>query len=151
MLSSAFVSIRRSLTSLRLSHRLLGMRIQSDPLRAFPTAERLKTFFLQLQEFMSSRHHPAHLWRSLLGRMSFSERGLCHRLGPVLPRGSSVVVRRVQRHLRGSPRFSPSRCPYVHRCLRSGLGRRSGWGPRFGPVVCHRTSPLHKSSGTPSD
>ena len=46
--------------------------------------------------------------------LGFSEREHGRRLGPVLPRGSSVVVRRAQPHLRGSPRVSPSGCPSVH-------------------------------------
>ena len=93
----------------------LGMRIQSDPLSAFPTEERLEVFSLQLQEFMfpsppsssvtqspgqdvvsvgSGFSAPYEITPTLPQETSgFSERGLGHRLGHTLPRGSSVVVR----------------------------------------------------------
>ena len=48
----------------------LGMMIQLVPLRAFLTAERIGKLSLQLQEFLSSQGHPAHLWPGLLGKMS---------------------------------------------------------------------------------
>ena len=82
--------------------------------------------------------------------LRFSEGGLGHRLGRIMPRGSSVVVHRLQPHLRDTTHFSPSGCPAVHRRLLSGLGRRSGGGTRFGPVVFHITSPLQQSLGAPS-
>ena len=71
----------------------LGMRILSVPLRAFPTAERLGKFSLQLQEFLSSRSHPAPLWRSLLGRMSSLS---------LLILGSRLRMRSLQRCLKRS-------------------------------------------------
>ena len=63
------INLEKSHLSLTQSPTYLEVRIQSDPLRAFPTVECLETFSLQLQEFMSSRRHLAHLWCSLLGRM----------------------------------------------------------------------------------
>lgn len=48
----------------------LGMQINSQISRVFPTQKRILEFMRQLEEFMSSPLQPVQLWRSLLGRMS---------------------------------------------------------------------------------
>ena len=48
----------------------LGMTIQSNPLRAFPTQARVRKVLALVAEFKSSRQQPLALWSSLLGVMS---------------------------------------------------------------------------------
>ena len=46
------------------------MGIPSDPLRVFPTPERIRKLFSLLEEFLSSPEQPVTSWRSLISMMS---------------------------------------------------------------------------------
>ena len=48
----------------------LGMRIQTSPLRVFPTLKRVQKLSSLVQDFLSCRLHPLSVWRQLLGVMS---------------------------------------------------------------------------------
>ena len=49
----------------------LGMRLQTSPLRVFPTRKRVLKLSSLIQDFLSCRTHRLPVWRQLLGAMSF--------------------------------------------------------------------------------
>ena len=66
------IFVNHSKSTLTPSQRLdyLGMTMQSNPLRAFPTQARVRKALYLVTEFESSRLQPLALWLSLLGVMS---------------------------------------------------------------------------------
>ena len=48
----------------------LGMKIQTSPLRVFPTLKRVQKLFSLVQDFLSCCHHRPSVWDQLLGVMS---------------------------------------------------------------------------------
>ena len=83
------ILVNHSKGTLTLSQRLdyLGMTLQSNPLRAFPTQARVRKALSLVTEFESSRLQPRTLWLSLLGIMSS--------LSSVVP-GSRLRMRSLQ-------------------------------------------------------
>ena len=134
----------------------LGMRLQMHPLRVFPTPKRALKLSSMLFEFVSCRQQPLLLWRQLFGVMSSLSsivpgsrlwmRSLQLRrsppsrfrfggLGRFLPRGSSVVVRRVPSSCQSASRPSAARSRPVHRRIGFGLGCVSRGQPSVRLVV----------------
>ena len=64
------VNLGKSSLSPSQSQEYLGMRLQTLPLRVFPTAKRLSKLRSLLDEFLSSPLQPQTIWRQLLGVMS---------------------------------------------------------------------------------
>ena len=138
----------------------LGMSLQTRPLKVFPTRKRVLKLSSMLLEFVSCRLQPLLLWRQLLGGNVFP---VLHRsgisssdeisaalpqccrsppsrfrfggLGRFLPRGSSVVVRRVPSICRSASGPSAARSRPVHQRLGFGLGRFSRGRPSVRLVV----------------
>ena len=77
---------------------LSGMRLQTHPLRVFPTPKRVQKLSSLLHEFVSCQQQPLSLWRQLLGVMSS--------LSTIVP-GSHLWMRSLQPHLNASGRLLP--------------------------------------------
>ena len=125
----------------------LGMRLQTLPLRVFPTPKRVLKLPSLVADFASCPLQPLALWRQLLGVMSSlssivswvssqdavssalsepswpSSSRLGQRfLGCLLPKGPLVVVRRVPSSRRPSTRSLASQPVSFHGCLGFRLG-----------------------------
>ena len=118
----------------------LGMRLQTLPLRVFPTPKCVLKLASLVFEFASCPLQPLAFWRRLLGVVSSlssivpgsrlrmpslqpSSSGLGQRfLGCLLPRGCLVVVRRVPSSRRPSTRSFSSQPFALHRRLGFWLG-----------------------------
>ena len=70
----------------------LGLTIESQTLRAFPSQERVQKLLSQIGEFLSYKQQSVICWRSLLGRLS----SLC-----LLVSGGRLRMRSLQLTLRG--------------------------------------------------
>ena len=151
----------------------LGMRLQTLPLRVFPTSKRVLKLNSLLTEFTSCQLQPLPLWRQLVGVMSslasivpgsrLRMRSLQLRLnsarlhvvgcrqcslGFFLPRGSSVVVRRRPSSRRPSSGSLSARTFPIHRRFGFRLGGLSRRRPPFRLVVSPLLCLFHQPSGT---
>ena len=77
----------------------LGMRLQTHPLRVFPTLKRVLKLSSLVLEFVSCRQHPLPVWCQLLGVMSS--------LSSIVP-GSRLWMRSLQLRLNAAGRLLPN-------------------------------------------
>ena len=88
----------------------LGMRLQTSPLRVFPTPKRVLKLSSPVHGFLSCRTHPLPAWRQLLGVMSSLS---------TLVSGSCLCMRALQLRLSmaGPSRLDSTKVSWCNSCL----------------------------------